>query len=93
MARPKKVNPLHGPYKFHPHTGDQAEWGRAWFWHENGWLKGRHSAEWGRPHNRNNVPAPHGQMWVDNIRYGGEMMVSVGTPFTATVASETYWCS
>ena len=61
--RTKKPDPFKGPYKYHPHTGEKAPWGIAWYWVEAGtvfgsgrfqtetarseWLQGRYSDEWG----------------------------------------------
>ena len=37
--------------------------------------------------------APAGQCWVTNLMSGKYVLEQIGTPWTCSVASETYWAS
>lgn len=37
--------------------------------------------------------APDGMCWVRNLMSGKYVLETIGTPYTCSVCSETYWCS
>jgi len=50
------------------------------YWVERGYKYGRDEA-------------PEGMKWIQNIMSNNWILEEKDTPFTQTVASETYWCS
>jgi len=50
------------------------------YWMDEGFVHGIHEA-------------PEGMKWVQNIMSNYWILEEKDTPFTQTVASETYWCS
>lgn len=40
-----------------------------------------------------NQKAPEGKHWVQSRMNGAWVLESIGTPFTSSVSSETYWSS
>ena len=54
----------------------------------------KRSAAFGQPnHPVTGEKAPKGQQWVRNAMNGEYVLEAIGTPFTSSVSSESYWAN